>query len=85
MSEYTQLAKELHQAAEEYDRGHGPLHAAAANAILHQETLIADLRIAVERMKGALCMIVGLGGRHDLIDAQKFASSALSSTGLPHE
>jgi len=34
----------------------------------------------VERMKDALCMIVGLGGRHDLIDAQKFASSALSST-----
>ena len=41
---------------------------------------IRDLRSQVERMKGALCMIVGLDGRHDLIDAQKFASSALSST-----
>lgn len=39
-SDYADLVKELHQAADEYDRGHGPLHAAAANAIDHLMTLI---------------------------------------------
>jgi hypothetical protein len=37
---YADLVRELHQAAEEYDRGHGVLHAAAANAIQHLETLL---------------------------------------------
>lgn len=37
---YADLVRELGQAAEEYDRGHGPLHAAAANAIQHLETLL---------------------------------------------
>jgi hypothetical protein len=37
---YRDLVRELGQAAEEYDRGHGPLHAAAANAIQHLETLL---------------------------------------------
>jgi hypothetical protein len=39
-SDYADLVRELHQAAEEHDRGHGPLHAAAANAIDHLMTLI---------------------------------------------
>jgi hypothetical protein len=39
-SDYADLVRELHQAAEQYDRGHGPLHAAAANAIDHLMTLI---------------------------------------------
>jgi hypothetical protein len=37
---YADLVKELHQAADEYDQGHGPLHAAAANAIDHLSTLL---------------------------------------------
>ncbi len=37
---YADLIKDLHQAADEYDRGHGPLHALAANAIEHLTTLI---------------------------------------------
>jgi hypothetical protein len=39
-SRYADLMRELHSAADEYDRGHGPLHAAAANAIQHLETLL---------------------------------------------
>lgn len=34
-AEYQELARELLQASDEYDRGHGPLHALAANAILY--------------------------------------------------
>ncbi len=43
-SDYAELVRELHQAAEEHDRGHGPLHAAAANAIDHLMTLIRLMR-----------------------------------------
>lgn len=39
-SRYADLTRELHSAADQYDRGHGPLHAAAANAIQHLETLL---------------------------------------------
>ena len=43
---YADLLKELHQAADEYDRGHGPLHAAAANAIGHLSTLLKSRGVA---------------------------------------
>jgi len=37
---YADLVKDLHQASDEHDRGHGPLHALAANAIEHLTTLL---------------------------------------------
>jgi hypothetical protein len=61
---YADLVRELHQAAEEYDRGHGVLHAAAANAIQHLETLLQSRGAAQQPgMREALEQIEAIADR----------------------